>query len=79
MRLVYSQDGLPRGRARIQELYGLTETPRVAGGRQSLLLEILGPNHGPVQVTDDLGSFWQKTYPELRPQLKRRYPKHEWR
>jgi len=79
MRIEYSPSGPPRGRARIQELYGLRRTPTVAAGRQRLLLEILGPNQRPVQITDDLESFWRATYPQLRPQLKRRYPKHEWR
>lgn len=69
----------PRARARIQDLYGLAETPRVAGGRQKVRLEILAPNQRPVQVTDDLGSFWRSQYPEIRKQLARRYPKHEWR
>ena len=41
--------------------------------------EILGPNHRPLQVTQDLASFWEKTYPGLKPELQRRYPKHEWR
>ena len=47
--------------------------------RQRLLLEILAPNFRPAQVTDDLGGFWTRTYPELKKELKRRYPKHEWR
>lgn len=79
LRIDYGADGPPRGRARIQDLYGLTETPRLAGGRQPVLLEILGPNHRPVQVTDDLAGFWANTYPEVRQELKRRYPRHEWR
>ena len=44
-----------------------------------VLLEILAPNFRPAQVTDDLAGFWERTYPELRSQLQRRYPKHEWR
>ena len=79
MKIDYQADGPPRGRAKIQELYGLEQTPRIAGGRQPLLLEILGPNFRPVQITDDVQSFWQNTYPEVRKELKRRYPKHEWR
>ncbi|MFC1525389.1 ATP-dependent helicase HrpB [Candidatus Latescibacterota bacterium] len=69
----------PRGRARIQDLYDLHRTPTVAGGRQKILLEILAPNFRPAQVTDDLAGFWTNTYPELKKELKRRYPKHEWR
>lgn len=79
MKIEYQAEGPPRGRAKIQELYGLAQTPRIAGGKQPLLLEILGPNFRPVQVTDDVQSFWQNTYPEVRKELKRRYPKHEWR
>jgi ATP-dependent helicase HrpB len=79
MKIEYYSEGPPRGRAKIQELYGLEETPSIAGGKQQLLLEILGPNYRPVQVTDDLQSFWQRTYPEIKKDLKRRYPKHEWR
>ena len=79
MKVEYYADGPPRGRARIQELYGLRQTPRIAGGRQPLLLEILAPNFRPVQVTDDLANFWKSTYPEVKKELKRRYPKHEWR
>ena len=44
-----------------------------------MLLEILGPNFRPVQVTDDLANFWKNTYPEVKKELKRRYPRHEWR
>jgi ATP-dependent helicase HrpB len=79
MRLRYRDDGSPVGRAKIQDFYGLEETPKVAGGRQQVLLEILAPNFRPVQVTDDLRGFWQRTYPEVKKELKRRYPKHRWR
>ena len=79
MKIEYRADGPPRGRAKIQALYELTSTPVIAGGRQTLLLEILGPNFRPVQVTDDLAGFWTRTYPEVKKELKRRYPKHEWR
>ena len=79
MKIAYTPGEPPRGRARIQDLYGLTATPRVAGGRMPILLEILAPNNRPAQVTDDLSGFWGRPYPELKKQLKRRYPKHEWR
>jgi ATP-dependent helicase HrpB len=79
LKIEYSDHGPPRGRAKIQDLYDLKETPAIAGGRQKLLLEILGPNFRPVQVTDDLENFWKNTYSELKKELKRRYPKHEWR
>ncbi|MBM3277941.1 MAG: ATP-dependent helicase HrpB [Candidatus Handelsmanbacteria bacterium] len=79
LKLEYQADAPPRGRAKIQELYDVRESPTVAGGRQRVLLEILGPHFRPLQVTDDLASFWQNTYPELKKELRRRYPKHEWR
>jgi ATP-dependent helicase HrpB len=63
---------------RIQELFGLTETPRLGGGRVKVLLHLLGPNYRPQQVTDDLASFWANTYPQVRKDLRGRYPKHAW-
>jgi len=63
---------------RIQELFGTRETPRVAGGRVPILLHLLGPNYRPQQITDDLASFWVNTYPLVRKELRRRYPKHAW-
>jgi ATP-dependent helicase HrpB len=51
----------------------------MAMDHQPLLIEILAPNQRPVQVTTDLANFWHITYPELKPQLQKRYPKHEWR
>lgn len=63
---------------RMQEMFGMRETPRIAGGRVPLLLHLLGPNHRPQQVTSDLASFWQNGYPEVKKELRRRYPKHSW-
>ena len=65
--------------AKIQDLYGLKKLPAIGGGRVAVTLEILGPNHRPLQVTQDLASFWEKTYPSLKPELQRRYPKHVWK
>lgn len=79
MPIAYSADGPPIGRAKIQELYDVNETPRVCEGRVPVLIEVLGPNYRPVQRTTDLAGFWKTLYPELRKELKRRYPKHEWR
>ncbi|MDH3603895.1 MAG: ATP-dependent helicase HrpB, partial [Candidatus Tectomicrobia bacterium] len=75
----YADDAPPTLSARIQDLYGLQETPSIAMGKQPLLIEILAPNQRPVQVTTDLASFWGTAYPELKQQLQKRYPKHEWR
>jgi ATP-dependent helicase HrpB len=63
---------------RIQEVFGLRDTPRVAGGRVAVLLHLLAPNYRPQQVTDDLASFWANTYPVVRKELRARYPKHAW-
>lgn len=65
--------------AKIQDLYGLKQLPVLGGGKVAVTIEILGPHQRPLQVTQDLASFWDKTYPALRPDLQRRYPKHEWR
>ena len=63
---------------RLQEMFGLTITPTVGGGRVPLTIELLSPAGRPVQVTGDLSSFWQRGYPEVRKELKGRYPKHYW-
>jgi len=77
-RIVYAAGAPPVLAVRIQEVFGMRETPRIAGGRQPLLLHLLGPNHRPQQVTDDLASFWANTYPHVKKELRRRYPKHAW-
>jgi ATP-dependent helicase HrpB len=64
--------------ARVQELFGWKETPRIARGRVPVLLHILAPNYRVQQVTDDLASFWRNTYPQVRKDLRGRYPKHAW-
>ncbi|RMH83991.1 ATP-dependent helicase HrpB [Pseudomonas sp. AOB-7] len=63
---------------RLQELFGLAATPRIAGGRLGLKLHLLSPARRPVQVTQDLASFWANTYLEVKKDLKGRYPKHYW-
>ncbi|MGE6993297.1 ATP-dependent helicase HrpB [Pseudomonas sp. NPDC047961] len=63
---------------RLQELFGLADTPRIAGGRQVVKLHLLSPARRPVQVTQDLASFWANTYLEVKKDLKGRYPKHYW-
>jgi len=78
VRLTYDRDKPPALAARIQDLFGLTASPRIAGGRVRVVTEILAPSNRPVQVTDDLESFWRRTYPEVRRQLRGRYPKHSW-
>jgi ATP-dependent helicase HrpB len=64
---------------RLQELFGLAETPRVGPPPGTpITLHILGPNFRPVQVTSDLASFWKNTYPQVRKDLRARYPRHSW-
>ena len=63
---------------RLQECFGMKETPCVDGGRVPVLMELLSPGYKPVQLTQDLRSFWQNTYFEVRSELRRRYPKHYW-
>ncbi len=70
--------GPPVLAVRIQELFGLEETPAVAGGRVPVVLHLLAPNYRPQQVTRDLASFWRRTYPEVRKELRARYPRHAW-
>lgn len=65
-------------RVRLQECFGLVDTPRVDAGRRPVLMELLSPGFKPVQLTGDLRSFWENTYFEVRKELKRRYPKHSW-
>lgn len=79
IRLEYRSEGeAPILAARIQELFGLKETPKVAQGRVGVLLHLLSPGYKPIQVTQDLYSFWTNTYPEVRKELKIRYPRHFW-
>jgi ATP-dependent helicase HrpB len=77
-RLQYEAGRPPVLAVRIQEVFGLPATPRIAGGTVPVLLHLLGPNHRPQQVTDDLESFWANTYAEVKKELRRRYPKHAW-
>jgi ATP-dependent helicase HrpB len=77
IRLTY-EIGRPILAVRLQELFGWTETPRLARGRIAVLLHLLGPNSRPVQITDDLHSFWTTTYHQVRKDLRGRYPKHAW-
>lgn len=76
--LDYADPAAPVLAVKLQELFGLTETPTVAGGRVPLLLHLLSPGGRPAQVTRDLRSFWEKGYFEVRKDLKGRYPRHPW-
>jgi ATP-dependent helicase HrpB len=74
----YGDPAAPVLAVRLQEVFGWTETPRIAGGRVPLTLHLLSPAHRPVQVTRDLASFWRTGYFEVKKDLKGRYPKHYW-
>jgi len=74
----YADPAAPVLAVRLQELFGLAETPRIAGGRVPLTLHLLSPAHRPVQVTRDLAGFWRGSYFDVRKDLRGRYPKHYW-
>ena len=78
IRIAYAPGQSPVLAVRLQELFGWTDTPRIAAGRVPILLHLLGPNYRPVQITDDLRSFWSTTYFQVRKDLRVRYPKHSW-
>ena len=79
IRVEYRQGAdAPVVRVRLQECFGLRDTPRVDDGRRPVLMELLSPGFKPVQLTADLRSFWENTYFEVRKELRRRYPKHAW-
>ena len=79
VRVVYSADRAPTVAARIQDLYGIKEALWIANHRVRVRIQVLAPSNRPVQITENLEDFWRNTYPKLKQQLQRRYPKHEWR
>lgn len=79
VRVNYDATGEPWIAATIQQLYGVSRLPAILGGRLTPVLRVLAPNQRPVQITRDLAAFWANEYPNIRPTLARRYPKHEWR
>jgi len=76
--LEYRSDGSVFAAVKLQELFGLAETPRIGPRREPVVFELLAPNGRPVQTTRDLRSFWERTYPEVRKELRGRYPRHPW-
>ena len=78
-RIVYADGAAPTVAVRIQDLYGVEGDLKIAGGRITLVIQVLAPNHRPIQVTQHLGNFWKESYPRLKQELQRKYPKHEWR
>jgi ATP-dependent helicase HrpB len=78
IRLDYEESDVPVLAVRLQEMFGCTDTPRIAGGKVPLMLHLLSPAKRPVQVTKDLASFWANAYQDVRKDLRGRYPKHHW-
>jgi ATP-dependent helicase HrpB len=78
VRLEYHDDGTVSATVKLQELFGLAETPVIGPRREPVLLALTAPSGRPVQLTRDLRSFWDRTYPEVRKELRGRYPKHPW-
>jgi ATP-dependent helicase HrpB len=76
--LDYQSGEIPVLAVRLQELFGMTDTPRLGNGKVPLLIHLLSPARRPVQVTQDLKSFWKTGYGEVKKGLKGRYPKHSW-
>ncbi len=79
VKVVYSAGAAPTIAARIQDLYGVKEALWIAGRRIAVRIQVLAPNNRPVQITDDLSVFWRETYPKVKQDLRRKYPKHDWR
>jgi ATP-dependent helicase HrpB len=78
-KVAYEATGAPYISLRIQELYDVTQTPKIALGRVPVLVHILTPGMKPIQITQDLASFWRAHYPRIKSELQRKYPKHLWR
>ena len=78
VRLEYLEDGRVQASVKLQDAFGLLETPLIGPRRDPVLFALLAPNGRPVQLTTDLRSFWERTYPEVRKELRGRYPKHRW-
>jgi ATP-dependent helicase HrpB len=77
-RVHYDRGKPPWIASRLQDFFGLRETPRVGGGKVPVVVQLLAPSQRPVQTTTDLAGFWERLYPQLRKELGRRYPKHKW-
>ncbi len=78
-KIIYAAGAPPTIAARIQDLYGVERGLAIGPGRVPLRIEVLAPNHRPIQITDDLATFWRESYPKIKKELQRKYPKHQWR
>jgi ATP-dependent helicase HrpB len=77
-KIEYAEQQTPWVASRLQDFFGMRDTPRIAGGRVPVVVHLLAPNGRPVQMTQDLSSFWKNLYAEVRRELSRRYPRHRW-
>jgi ATP-dependent helicase HrpB len=78
-KLQYSEGQSPVLAARIQDLYGIEGSLTICRGRIPVIVHVLSPSHRPIQITQDLSTFWKEAYPKIKQELRRKYPKHEWR
>lgn len=78
-KITYAENAQPTLGARIQDLYGVTHDLRIGGGKVPLVIQVLAPNYRPIQITTSLANFWKESYPKIKQELSRKYPKHEWR
>jgi ATP-dependent helicase HrpB len=78
-KLAYAEGQPPVLAARIQDLYGVEGSLSIGNGRVPIVVHVLAPNHRPIQITQDLSTFWKEAYPKIKQELRRKYPKHEWR
>ena len=78
-KIAYDPSGPPTIAVRIQDLYGVEQSLLIAAGRVPVTIQVLAPNHRPIQVTQNLATFWRESYPKIKQELQRRYPKHLWK
>ena len=78
-KIIYHVSSPPTVAARIQDLYGVERNLAIGQGRVPLVIQVLAPNHRPIQITSDLTTFWRDAYPKIKKELQRKYPRHEWR
>jgi ATP-dependent helicase HrpB len=78
-KIQYAEHAAPTVGIRIQDLYGVEGELRIGGGKVPVVIQVLAPNQRPIQITQNLSNFWKESYPRIKQELQRRYPKHEWR
>lgn len=78
-KIIYAPNTAPHIASRIQDLYGVSGELRIAAHRIPLVIQVLTPNHRPIQITQNLATFWKDSYPKIKQELQRKYPRHEWR